>query len=97
LFLILRGTPAAVYDELDPVVRGIGCSLAQGAEEGWIKVGYGRKIVIEDRGAVGDGTVRLAKRTTVLTGKDERTARLARRATVLAAKTTVLTARDAGG
>jgi hypothetical protein len=97
LFLVLRGTPAAIDVELDPVVRGIGCSLAQGTEERWIKVGYGRKIVIEDRRAVGEGTVRLAKRTTVLAGTDEGTVRLARRATVLAAKTTVLAARDVDG
>jgi hypothetical protein len=97
LILVLRGTPATIDEELDPVVRGISCSLAQGTEERWIKVGYGRKIVIEDRRAVGEGTVRLAKRTTVLAGTDEGTVRLARRATVLAAKTTVLAARDVDG
>jgi hypothetical protein len=70
LFLIFRGTPATIDEELDPVARSIRCSLAQGTEEGWIKVGYGRKIVIEDCRAVGDGTVSLAKRTTVLTAKD---------------------------
>ena len=69
MFLVLRGTPAAVDEELDPVVRGIGCSLAQGTEESWIEVGYTRNLVIEDRRAVGDGTVSLAKRTTVLTAK----------------------------
>ncbi len=69
LFLVLRGTPATVDEELDPVVRGIRCSLAQGTEESWIKVGYTRNLVIEDRRAVGDGTVSLAKRTTVLTAK----------------------------
>jgi hypothetical protein len=92
LLLVLRGTPAAVDDELDPVARSIRCSLAQGAEEGWIKVGYGRKIVIEGRRAVGNGTVSLAKRTTLA----ERTRR-AKRTTVLTAKTTVLTAMDVGG
>jgi hypothetical protein len=97
LFLILRGTPAAVDDELDPVACGVGCSLAQGGKEGGIKVGYGRKIVIEDGRAVGDGTVRFAKRTTVLAGKDERTVRRARRVTVLAVKETLLTVRDVGG
>ena len=70
MFLVLRGTPAAVDDELDPVVRGISCSLAQGTEESRIEVGYTRNLVIEDRRAVGDGTVSLAKRTTVLTAKD---------------------------
>ena len=53
-----------------PVVRGIRCSLAQGTEESWIKVGGTRNLVIKDRSAVGDGTVSLAKRTTVLTAKD---------------------------
>ncbi len=69
LILVLRGTPATIDDELDPVVRGISCSLAQGTEESWIKVGYTRNRVIKDRRAVGDGTVSLAKRTTVLTAK----------------------------
>ena len=32
LLLVLRGTPAAVDEELDPVVRGIGRGLAQGTE-----------------------------------------------------------------
>jgi hypothetical protein len=85
-FLVLRGTPATIDVELDPVVRGISCSSAQGTEESWIKVGYARNLVIEDRRAVGDGAVSRAKRTTVLTVKT----------TVLAAKTTVLTARDVG-
>ena len=70
LFLVLRGTPAAIDEELDAVVRGISCGLAQGTEESWIKVGYTRNLVIKDRRAVGDGTVGLAKRTAVLTAKD---------------------------
>jgi hypothetical protein len=70
LFLVLRGTPAAIDVELDSVVCGIGRSLAHGTEENWIKVGYTRNLVIEDRRAVGDGTVSLAKRTTALTAKD---------------------------
>ena len=70
LFLVLRGTPATIDEELDPVVCGIGCSLAQGTEESRIKVGYTRNLVIKDRRAVGDGTVSLATRTTVLTAKD---------------------------
>ncbi len=70
LFLVLRGTPATIDGELDPVVRGISCSLAQGTEESWIKVGYTRNLVIKDRHAVGEGTVSPAKRTTVLTAKD---------------------------
>jgi hypothetical protein len=63
LFLVLRGTPATIDEELDPVVRGIRCCLAQGTEESWIKVGHRRKFAIEDRRAVGDGTVSLAKCT----------------------------------
>jgi hypothetical protein len=70
VFLVRRGTPAAVDDELDPVVRGISRSSAQGTEQTWIKPGYTRNLVIEDRRAVGDGTVSLAKRATVLTAKD---------------------------
>ena len=69
LFLVLRGTPATRDDELDPVVRGIRCGLAQGTEESWIEFGYTRNLVIKDRRAVGDGTVSLAKRTTVHTAK----------------------------
>jgi hypothetical protein len=87
LFLVLRGTPAAIDEELDAVVYGISRSLAQGTEESWIKVGYTRNLVIKDPRAVGDGTVSLAKRTTVRTAKT----------TVLTAKTTVLTARDIDG
>ena len=85
LFLVRRGTPAAVDVELDPVACGISCSLAQGTEESWIEVGYTRNLVIEDRRAVGNGTVSFAKRTTLA----ERTRR--------AKRTTVLTARDVGG
>ena len=70
LILVLRGTPAAIDEELDPVVRGIGCSLAQGTEQIGVEVGYTRNLVIKDRRAVGDGTVSLAKRTTVLTAKN---------------------------
>jgi len=107
LFLVLRGTPAAIDEELDAVVRGFSRSLAQGIAESWIKVGDTRNLVIKDRRAVGDGTVTLAKLTTVRTPKDERGARLARRTTVLIAKddrtdgvserTQVLTAIDVGG
>jgi hypothetical protein len=84
LFLVLRGTPSAIDEELDPVVCGMSCSLAQGTEESWIKVGYTRNLVIKDRRTIGDGTVSLVKRTTVLTSKTA----------VLTAKTTVLTAKD---
>jgi hypothetical protein len=87
LFLVLRGTPATIDEELDPVVCGISCSLAQGTEQIGVEVGYTRYLVIKDRRAVGDGTVSLAKRTTVLTAKT----------TVLTAKTTVLTAKDVDG
>jgi hypothetical protein len=47
-------------------VRGISGGLAQRTEERWIKVGYTWNLVIEDRRAVGNGTVGLAKRTTAL-------------------------------
>src|SRR3954470_5169215 len=67
LLLVRGGTPATVDDELDPVVLGISGSLAQGTEESWIKLGHTRKLVIEDRRAVRDGTVSLPERTTVLT------------------------------
>ena len=70
MFLVLRGTPAAIDEELDAVARGIPCRLAQCTEESWIKVGYARNPVVKDRRAVGDDTVSLAKRTTVLTAKD---------------------------
>jgi hypothetical protein len=63
LILVLRGTPAAVDVELDPVARSIRCGLAEGTEEIWIKVGHGRKLVIEDRHAVRDDAVSLAKCT----------------------------------
>jgi len=66
LLLVLRRTPATVEDDLDAVVRCVGCGLAQGAEEGWIEVGDTRNLVVEDRRAVGNGTAGLAKRTMLL-------------------------------
>ncbi len=66
LILVLRGTPATIDEELDPVVRGIGCSLAQGSEQIGVEVGYTRNLVVEDRRSVGDGTVSLAERITLL-------------------------------
>ena len=82
LCLVLRGTPAAVDEELDPILCGISCSLAQGTEQIGVEVGYTRNLVIKDRRAVRDDTVSLAKRTTVLTAKTTR----------LTGKTSVLTA-----
>ena len=67
--LVLRGTPATVDEERDPVARGIVCSLPQGTEQIGVEVGYTRNLVIEDRRAVGDGTVTLAERTAVLIAK----------------------------
>jgi hypothetical protein len=67
VFLVLRGTPAAIDEELDAVVCGISCRLAKGIEQIRVEVGYTRNLVIEDRRAVGEGTVSLGKRTTVLT------------------------------
>ena len=93
MLLVLRGAPATIDEELDPVVRGISCSLAQGTEQIRVEVGYTRNLVIKDRRAVGDGSVRLAKRTTVLTDRravGDGTVRLAKR-------TTNLTARDVDG
>ena len=40
--LVLRGTPAAIDVELDPVVCGVGCSLAQGTEQISVELGYTR-------------------------------------------------------
>ena len=60
VLLVLRGTPAAVDDERDPVVCGIGRRLAQGTEQIGVEVGDTRDPVIEDRRAGGDGTVGLA-------------------------------------
>jgi hypothetical protein len=85
LLLVRRGTPAAIDDERDPVVCRLSCSLAQGTEQIRVEVGYTRNLVIEDRRAVGDGTISFAKRTT-LAGRTRR-----------AERTTVLTARDVGG
>ena len=65
----MPGTPAAVDDELDPVVRGIGRGAAQGTEERRIEPGHPRDPLVEDRRAVGDGTVGLAERTTVPTDR----------------------------
>ena len=87
MFLVLPGTPAAIDVELDPVVRGISRSLAQRTEQIRVQLGYTRNLVIEDRRAVGDGTVSLPKRTTVLTdgrAAGDGTVRLAKRTTVLA-------------
>jgi hypothetical protein len=66
LFLVLRGTPAAIDVELDPVARGIRYGLAEGTAESSIKVGDGRNLVIRDRRAVGDGTASHPKRTAVV-------------------------------
>jgi hypothetical protein len=88
-------------------VRRNTCGLAESTEESRIKAGYTRNSVIEDRRAVGDGTVSLAQRTTVLDAKDDGAVRLARRTTVLTAQdggsvslpgpTTVPRANDMGG
>jgi hypothetical protein len=94
LVLVLRGTPATIDDELDPVARGISRSLAQGTEQIGVEVGYTRNVVVKDRRAVGNGAVSLAKRTTVLTGN---ATELTGRTMGLTAKTTVLTATDLEG
>ena len=69
LILVLRGTPATIDEELDPVACSVRCGLAEGTEKSWIKVGHGRKPLIEDRHAVRDDAVGLAKRTMVVAGK----------------------------
>jgi hypothetical protein len=66
LLLVLRGTPAAVDEELDTVLRGIGRCLAQRSEKGRVEVAYARDIVIEYRGAIGHGAFCLAIRRGVL-------------------------------
>ena len=38
--MVLRGTPAALDVQLEPVVRGISCSLVEGIDESAIKVAY---------------------------------------------------------
>jgi hypothetical protein len=88
LFLVLRGTPAAVDDEPEPLVRGIRCRSAQGAEQSGVDLGHGRNVVIEDRRAAGDGTLGLAERTAVPPGKD---------AATLARRTEMFTAKDVTG
>ena len=65
LLLVLPRAPAAVDGELDPVECGVRCCLAQGTEKSWIKVGYTRDLVVEDRRVAGDGAVSLAERATV--------------------------------
>jgi hypothetical protein len=59
---MLRGTPAAIDDELDPAARGVRCGLAQGAEEGWIKVGQRTtELARKARGLAGKTTVIAAR------------------------------------
>ena len=69
-FLVRRGTPAAVDNEPDAVARGSRCGPAEGIEEGRIKVGHAWNLVIEDRRAVGYGSVSLAQRTPRLAAND---------------------------
>jgi hypothetical protein len=47
-------------------MRGISRGSAQRTEQRWVKVGHTWNLVIEDRRAVRNGTVGLAKRTTAL-------------------------------
>src|SRR5438094_933539 len=75
LFLVFPGTPAAGDEHLDLVAGGIGCSSAQGAEQIGVEVRYTRNLVIKDRHAVGEDTVSLAKRTTLLRAKNHRAVR----------------------
>src|SRR3712207_3276210 len=65
----LAPTDARVVIALTPVLcracwsLGICCSLAQGTEQIGVEVGHGRNFVIEDRHAVRDGAICLAKCT----------------------------------
>ena len=93
MLLVVRGTPAAVDEELDPVLRGIRCRLAQGTEQIGVEVGDTRDRVVEDRHAVGDGTAGLAERTALVA--DHRA--VGDGVLSLATRTTVLTARDVDG
>src|SRR4029079_4543438 len=70
VLLVLRRTPATVDHEGNPVVGGSGCRMTQRTEQRWIEVRHTRNPVIEDRRAVGDGTVGLAQRTAVLAARD---------------------------
>src|SRR5205807_2727597 len=63
LFLVPRGTPATVDEELDPVGRGIGRGSAQGSEQIGIEVGHGRNLVVEDGHGVRHSAMRLAEGT----------------------------------
>jgi hypothetical protein len=69
LLLVLRGTPATIEGELDPVAGRSRRSAAEGTEERRIEVGDRRICVVEDRHAVRDDTVSRAERTTVVVGK----------------------------
>ena len=57
LILVLRGTPATIDEELDPVVSGIRRRIAQGLEQIGVEVGYAGILVIKHCHAVGEGTV----------------------------------------
>ena len=77
LILVLRGTPATVDEELDPVVSGIRRRFAQGLEQNGVEVGYAGIPVIkhghavgEDTVSLGNGTVNLGSRTTVVGARD---------------------------
>src|SRR5262245_6754310 len=85
LFLVFRGTPAAVDVQLDPVAGRVRRSLAKGTEESWVELGHGRILVVEDRHAVGDDTVSLTEHSRVLTAK-----------TTLDAKTMVIATNGVG-
>jgi hypothetical protein len=103
LFLVRRGTPTAIDVELESVAGGSSCCSAQRTEQIRVELGYTRDVVIEDRRAVGDGTVSLAKRTKATVGTG--TASLARRTMAtgsgagpsLARRTRVLTSEDVDG
>ena len=61
----MPGTPAAVNEQLQPVICRIRLRLAQGTEKRRIKVRYTRDIVIKDRRSGRDDTVGPTERTIV--------------------------------
>lgn len=59
LFLIFRGSPAAIDDELHPIDGGVPRGPAQGIEERRVEPADGRNPVIKDGRAVGNDAVGL--------------------------------------
>ena len=62
MLLVRRRAPAAVHHERDAVARGVRRGPPEGREQGRVEVRDTRHLVVEDRRALGDGTVGLAER-----------------------------------